>query len=70
MCTNGQILKYMRIVEAPLLSEGRFVFVIFWNTRNELKKSLEYAIGRTTTSTPRIWSVFWSSHQRFFKQLW
>ncbi|CAH3184446.1 unnamed protein product [Porites lobata] len=35
----------------------------------ELKKSLEFAIGRTTSSTPRVWSVFWSCHQRFFKQL-
>ncbi|CAH3187529.1 unnamed protein product, partial [Porites lobata] len=32
--------------------------------RSELKKSLEFAIGRTTSSTPRVWSVFWSCHQR------
>ena len=37
--------------------------------RNEIKKSLDYAVARTTAN-PRIWSLFWSSHQRFFKQLW
>eukprot|EP00794_Sanderia_malayensis_P010733 gene10733-11882_t len=36
---------------------------------NELKRSLLIAIDRTSTSVPRIWTHFWASHQRFFKQL-
>ncbi|CAB4012834.1 FORGETTER 1-like [Paramuricea clavata] len=36
---------------------------------SELKKSLEIAISRTTTTNARIWSTFWANHQRFFKQL-
>ncbi|EDO43448.1 predicted protein, partial [Nematostella vectensis] len=35
----------------------------------EIKTSLEYALARTNTTNTRIWSLFWSSHQRFFKQL-
>lgn len=47
-----------------------FFLMFLFNSRNELKKSLEYALGRTNTATPRVWSIFWSSHQRFYKQLW
>jgi len=56
-------------VEAPLTADQIKVYDTAVHVWSELKKSLEYAIGRTTTSTPRVWSVFWSSHQRFFKQL-
>lgn len=38
--------------------------------RNELRKALESAIVRTNYSGSRIWSQFWSCHQRFFKHLW
>ena len=51
-------------------SVNMFQLFFFFSLRSELKKSLEFAIGRTTSSTPRVWSVFWSCHQRFFKQLW
>ncbi|XP_019644077.1 PREDICTED: protein FORGETTER 1-like [Branchiostoma belcheri] len=36
---------------------------------NELRQSLTTAVARTGTNNPRMWSTFWSSHQRFFKQL-
>lgn len=56
-------------VEASLTTSQIKVYDTAVHVWNELKKSLEFAIVRTTTATPRIWSVFWSSHQRFFKQL-
>ncbi|XP_078614112.1 uncharacterized protein LOC144883439 isoform X1 [Branchiostoma floridae x Branchiostoma japonicum] len=36
---------------------------------NELRQALTTAVARTATNNPRMWSTFWSSHQRFFKQL-
>lgn len=47
-----------------LLTVSRLFF------RNELRKALESAIVRTNYSGSRIWSQFWSCHQRFFKHLW
>ena len=36
---------------------------------NELKRSLVVAVDRTKGDLPRLWTQFWGSHQRFFKQL-
>lgn len=36
---------------------------------NELKRSLTIASKRTKVNQPRLWTQFWASHQRFFKQL-
>jgi len=38
--------------------------------RSELRKALESAVNRCASVGNRIWSQFWSCHQRFFKQLW
>ncbi|CAH3034332.1 unnamed protein product [Porites lobata] len=56
-------------VEPTLTAQQIKVYDTQFTFGTELKKSLEFAIGRTTSSTPRVWSVFWSCHQRFFKQL-
>ena len=36
---------------------------------NELKRSITIASDRTKVLKPRLWTQFWASHQRFFKQL-
>ncbi|XP_064639306.1 uncharacterized protein LOC135494911 [Lineus longissimus] len=36
---------------------------------NEMRKALDNALIRCKTSNSRVWSSFWGSHQRFFKQL-
>ncbi|XP_033119248.1 protein FORGETTER 1-like isoform X2 [Anneissia japonica] len=36
---------------------------------NELRRSLQSALDRTNTGNPKIWSLYWSAHQRFFKQI-
>ena len=38
--------------------------------REELKKSLEVALGRIGGGPTYTWGTFWGAHQRFFKQLW
>ncbi|XP_062605521.1 uncharacterized protein LOC134267315 [Saccostrea cucullata] len=56
-------------VEIPLTEEQRKIYDTAAHVWNELKKALESAIVRTNYSGSRIWSQFWSCHQRFFKHL-
>lgn len=56
-------------VEIPLTEEQRKVYDTAAHVWNELRKALESAIVRTNYSGSRIWSQFWSCHQRFFKHL-
>ncbi|XP_031566399.1 protein FORGETTER 1-like [Actinia tenebrosa] len=55
--------------EAVLTDDQRKVYDTSVHVWNEIKTSLEYAVARTKSATPRLWSQFWSCHQRFFKQL-
>ncbi|XP_038050120.1 protein FORGETTER 1-like [Patiria miniata] len=56
-------------VEMDLTEEQVKMYDTAAHVWNELKNSLEAALGRTNSGSPRIWSFFWSCHQRFFKQL-
>ncbi|XP_013397451.1 protein FORGETTER 1, partial [Lingula anatina] len=56
-------------VEASLTEEQIQMYDTAAHVWNELRKALESAVVRTNCSNTRIWSQFWSSHQRFFKQL-
>ncbi|XP_033638096.1 protein FORGETTER 1-like [Asterias rubens] len=56
-------------METDLIEEQIKMYDTAAHVWNELKNSLEAALGRTNTGSPRVWSFFWSCHQRFFKQL-
>ncbi|XP_041357018.1 protein FORGETTER 1-like [Gigantopelta aegis] len=56
-------------VEAPLTKEQIKVYNQATHVWNELRKALDSAMLRTNCSNNRLWAQFWSSHQRFFKQL-
>ncbi|XP_071502207.1 uncharacterized protein [Diadema antillarum] len=56
-------------VEATLTPDQVKMYDTATHIWKELQRSLNIALGRTNTSTGRIWSTFWSCHQRFFKQL-
>ncbi|ESO98737.1 hypothetical protein LOTGIDRAFT_158685 [Lottia gigantea] len=56
-------------VEAIIDKEQKKMFNTAAHVWNELRKSLESAVARTSCSNNRIWAQFWSAHQRFFKQL-
>ena len=56
-------------IEASLTKEQRKMYDTAAQVWNELRKALESAVLRTTSTNGRIWAQFWSCHQRFFKQL-
>lgn len=56
-------------VEAALSDDQIKMFDTAAHVWNELRKALESAMARTYCTNVRMWSQFWSSHQRFFKQL-
>ncbi|KAL5003970.1 hypothetical protein ScPMuIL_017426 [Solemya velum] len=56
-------------VEACLTKQQMKVYNTAAHVWNELRKALESAVVRTNCTNNRIWSQFWSSHQRFFKQM-
>ena len=56
-------------IEAKLTKEQIKVYDKAVSVWKELKRSLEIAINRTGNASPRIWTFFWASHQRFFKQM-
>ncbi|KAK3607117.1 hypothetical protein CHS0354_014268 [Potamilus streckersoni] len=56
-------------VESELTPEQTKMYDTAAHVWNELRKALESAVVRTDTSNRSTWSQFWSSHQRFFKQL-
>ncbi|XP_029633048.1 protein strawberry notch homolog 1 isoform X1 [Octopus sinensis] len=56
-------------VEAELTTEQMKTYDIAAYIWNELRKALSTALHRTNCGNNRIWTQYWSSHQRFFKQL-
>eukprot|EP00057_Strongylocentrotus_purpuratus_P009593 XP_011664067.1 PREDICTED: protein strawberry notch homolog 1 isoform X3 [Strongylocentrotus purpuratus] len=56
-------------VETSLTEEQVKMYDMTTHVWAEVQRSLEVALGRTNTAPGRIWSMFWSCHQRFFKQL-
>ncbi|PIK62947.1 hypothetical protein BSL78_00074 [Apostichopus japonicus] len=56
-------------IEANLTPEQEKMYDTACHLWNEVKTALETAVNRCNTSNPRIWTLFWSCHQRFFKQL-
>nr|XP_054771437.1 uncharacterized protein LOC129279369 [Lytechinus pictus] len=56
-------------VETMLTEEQIKMYDMATHVWSEIQRSLEVALGRTNTAPGRIWSMFWSCHQRFFKQL-
>lgn len=56
-------------VEATLSKQQMKIYDQAVNLWKELKRSLEIATRKVGNPHPRLWTFFWSSHQRFFKQL-
>ncbi|KAJ8030843.1 Protein FORGETTER 1 [Holothuria leucospilota] len=56
-------------IEANLTEEQEKMYDIAAHLWNEVKTALETAVTRCNTSNPRVWTLFWSCHQRFFRQL-
>ncbi|XP_025103699.1 protein FORGETTER 1-like [Pomacea canaliculata] len=56
-------------VEVPLTPEQRKVYDTAANLWNEVQKALAHASARTGDSYSRLWTQYWASHQRFFRQL-
>ncbi|XP_071949493.1 uncharacterized protein [Antedon mediterranea] len=56
-------------VECELTDEQVKMYNTSVHIWNELRRSLQSALERTNTGNSKIWSLFWSAHQRFFKQI-
>ncbi|CAG2225424.1 Protein strawberry notch homolog 2,Protein FORGETTER 1,Protein strawberry notch,Protein strawberry notch homolog 1 [Mytilus edulis] len=56
-------------IEAPLTTEQKKIYDVAAKVWNELWKALTSASRRCQSSNQRLWVQYWSSHQRFFKQL-
>ncbi|XP_048247301.1 protein FORGETTER 1-like isoform X2 [Haliotis rufescens] len=56
-------------VQSELSKEHKKMYDAAAHVWNELRKALESALLRTGNVNKRLWSQFWSAHQRFFKQL-
>ncbi|XP_065178274.1 uncharacterized protein LOC135808951 [Sycon ciliatum] len=56
-------------LERDLNKEQRAIYDQSAHVWNELRSAIGFAFSRTKTPVKRMWSLFWSAHQRFFKQL-
>ncbi|EDV27087.1 uncharacterized protein TRIADDRAFT_54670 [Trichoplax adhaerens] len=56
-------------VEINLTDEQIRVYNLSARVWQQLAEAIKKAISHTKSSASRIWTVYWSCHQRFFKQL-